>query len=239
MEKSIELIDVSVGYLSERILTDFYFSAKKGEIVGIFGPNGSGKTTLLCAINGLARIWKGKIFINGIPFTPFTANSLRKKVGYVPQVFEVDTKVPVLTEEVILMGGYGRIGIFHFPSKNDLSFLNRLSELFEISHLLKKPFGHLSGGEQKRVLIARALFQNPEILLLDEIFSYLDWKIKDKVADIIQNIHHEKFLTTLIVSHDLKIIERICNRVLYLDNGKVIFDGSKEEFFKKLNDGTF
>jgi len=239
MEKSIEVIDASVGYLSERILKDFYFSARRGEIVGIFGPNGSGKTTLLCAINGLARIWKGKILINGIPLTPFTANSLRKKVGYVPQVFEVDPKIPVLTEEVILMGGYGRIGIFHFPSKDDLSFLNKLCELFEISHLLKKPFGHLSGGEQKRTLIARALFQNPEILLLDEIFSYLDWKIKDKIANIIQSIHHEKFLTTLIVSHDLKIIERICDRVLYLENGKVIFDGSKKEFFEKLNDGTF
>ena len=239
MEKSIELVNVSAGYLSETILTDVNFSVKKRNIVGVFGPNGAGKTTLLCAINGLAKIWKGKIYINGISLSPFTSVSLRKKIGYVPQIIEVDTKIPALTEEVILMGGYGRIGVFHFPNKKDYNFLKETSELLEISSLLKKPFGQLSGGEQRRALIARALFQKPEILLLDEIFSFLDWKIKKKISELIIRIHNEKNLTTLIVSHDLKVIEELCDNVVYIEKGKIIYYGEKGEFLRRINSGDF
>ena len=234
MEKSIELIDVTVGYFSETILKNFSFCAKKGQVIGLFGSNGAGKTTLLCAINRLARVSKGNIFIHGIPFTISNDITLRKKIGYVPQHFDVDARLPVLAEEVVLMGRYGKIGLFHFPAAKDRTSLHDISEKLEINHLLKKPFGHLSGGEKKRVLIGRALIQEPEILLLDEIFSWLDWKIQTKILHLINTITHEKQLTTLLVSHNPEILTKMCSRVVWMERGEIVFDGNTGNFLQTL-----
>lgn len=230
MNNSIELVRTTVGYISETILEDFSFSAREGECVGLFGPNGAGKTTLLCAINGLARIMKGSVSIHGNLLTPFTGNNIRKKIGYVPQNFNIDRKIPILTEEVILMGRYGQIGLFRYPGKKDKELLDGLSKILEISHLLKKPFGQLSGGEKKKTLIARALIQEPEILLLDEIFSWLDWNMQKKMLPFIKKLHLEKKLTILIVSHNINFLKEICTRIVWMKKGRIVFDGSIETF---------
>ena len=220
---AIKLVSVSAGFGSQRVLERIYFEVKKGEIIGISGPNGAGKTTLLNVINGLAKIYKGRVFINGLSFTIFNQSSLRRKIGYVPQVFEVDEKMPIYTREVIMMGSYGTTGIFHFPSKCERELLVSLAEALEISHLLYKPFGHLSGGEKKRVLIARALMQKPEILLLDEVFSWLDWKITEKIMDFIKEIHEKEKLTILIVSHNIEILRELCLKLIWMKEGKIEF----------------
>jgi ABC-type Mn2+/Zn2+ transport system ATPase subunit len=230
----IKLDNISVGYQIETVIEDLSIEIEEGQFTGIFGHNGAGKTTLLCAINGLARIKKGRVFINDIEFNIFTQNLLRRIIGYVPQTIDIDPKLPVLAEEVILMGRYGKLGLFHFPGEKEKKLLNEISSLLEIEHILKKPFGKLSGGERKRILIARALLKEPEILLLDEIFAYLDFRMTDKISREIKEIHKNKGVTILLVSHDLEIIKKMCERVIWMEEGKIIFDGKKEEFIKKF-----
>ena len=115
----IRLIDISVGYISEIVIKHLSLDIQQGEFTGIFGPNGAGKTTLLCAINKLSRIPEGKVLINNTEFTVFNENTLRRKIGYVPQHFDVDPKLPITSEEVILMGIYGKIGLLHFTGTKE------------------------------------------------------------------------------------------------------------------------
>ncbi len=230
----IKLDNVSVGYLTETIIKGLSLEIKEGEFVGIFGHNGAGKTTLLCAINGLANIRKGRVFINDIEFNIFTENLLRRIIGYVPQTLDIDPKLPILAKEVILMARYGKLGLFHFPGEKEKKLLEEICYLLEIDHILKKPFGQLSGGERKRVLIARALIKEPEILLLDEIFAWLDFEMTGKVSKIIEEIHKREGITTLLVSHEIETIKKLCERVIWLEEGKIIYDGKKEEFIKKF-----
>jgi len=230
----IKLDNVSVGYLNETIIKGLSLEIKEGEFIGIFGHNGAGKTTLLCAINGLANIIKGKVFINNTEFNIFTQNTLRRIIGYVPQILDIDPKLPILSEEVILMGSYGKLGLFHYPGEKEKKLLKEISSLLEIEHILKKPFGQLSGGERKRILIARALLKEPEILLLDEIFAWLDFKMTNKISKIIEEIHKKEGITILLVSHDVETIKKLCERVIWMEEGKITFDGKKEEFIKKF-----
>jgi len=109
-----------------------------------------------------------------------------------------------------------------------------LADMLEMHHLLGKPFGQLSGGERKKILIARALIQEPEIMLLDEIFAWLDRDMTSRFARIIRDVHIRNNLTTLMVSHDLDIIKRLCERILWMEEGKIVFDGGKEEFMRRL-----
>lgn len=235
----IRLIDISVGYISEIVIKHLSLDIQQGEFTGIFGPNGAGKTTLLCAINKLSRIPEGKVLINNTEFTVFNENTLRRKIGYVPQHFDVDPKLPITSEEVILMGIYGKIGLLHFTGTKEKHLIKHLADMFEMHHFLKKPFGQLSGGERKKVLIARALMQEPEIMLMDEIFAWLDRNMTARFTQILKEIHIIHHLTTLIVSHDLGIIKQLCRRVIWMEQGKIIFDGNTDEFFIRMekNDG--
>ncbi len=226
----IEIKNISAGYLSETILSDFSFSAKKGELTGIFGPNGAGKTTLLCAINGLARVTAGTVAVGGVEFNRANASAIRKKIGYVPQYFEIDSRVPVSAGEVIMMGTYGRKGILRPPGPAEKDYLEILSKKLGIEGLLHKPFGRLSGGEKQKTLIARALIQEPEILLLDEIFAWVDARMQEEILDLIKELHDEKNLTILIVAHNTFFVKKILTRIVYLERAGIVSDGPAGDF---------
>ncbi len=234
MEPKIRLIDVSIGYMSNTVIEKLSLDIAEGEMMGIFGPNGAGKTTLLCAINGLAKIVSGKVFIAGRQVTRFNGNMFRKDIGYVPQDFEIDPRLPVLAQEVILMGRYGKIGCFRYAGTKEKHLLAELVDLLNISNILKKPFGQLSGGEKKRVFIARALMQEPTIMLFDEVFAWLDSETSRMVIDVIQGLHKNSSLTTLIVSHQPSIIEKLCSRIIWMKEGKIIMDGDTSSFLQKI-----
>ena len=234
----IKLVDISVGYLAETVIRGLSIDIAHGEITGIFGPNGAGKTTLLCAVNGLAAVSSGRVFIRGREFTVFNQNMMRRQIGYVPQHFDIDPKLPVIAEEVVMMGRYGKLGFFRFAGSREKELMAKLAGELDIKHLLKKPFGQLSGGEKKRVLIARALMKEPDILLLDEMFAWLDLNMVSRFTCLIREIHAKKNITILIVSHDLGVVESLCSRVIWMENGKIAFDGGREEFLagvKKKN----
>ncbi len=234
MNPKIAMKNVDVGYLTETVIRGLSLDIYRGEFVGIYGPNGAGKTTLLCAANGLAVQRSGEVFIDGRLLTWRSGVGLRKAMGFVPQHFEVDPRLPISARDVVLMGRYGRLGLLRFPGRRERDLLCKLSELLGIGHVIGKPFGQLSGGEMKRVLIARALMKEPDTLLLDEIFAWLDREMVERLMDIIGDIHHGRGLTTLMVSHDVSTIERLCDRVIWMEKGNVIFDGVKDEFLHRV-----
>jgi len=226
IDKHILFENVYVIRASHLVLKNISFSIKKGESVAIYGPNGAGKTTLLMLVNGLLSYYRGNIFVKNTLISPETAQNIRILTGYVPQNFDVDYRIPILTGTVVLSGCYGKLGLFKYPSHKEIQQAYQIMEKFEISHLFNRPFGQISGGERQKAMIARAMMLEPEILLLDEPFSSVSEASKEKIIEIIRNFQKEKGITILLVSHEKETIKKLCKRIFYIEQGEII---SKED----------
>lgn len=244
-DPAVSLRDVVVSYREDVALRGISLEIKKGEMIGIAGPNGAGKTTILTVINGLGRLVRGEARVLGylmkagprgrdFRFSPRIAG-LRRMIGYVPQGTSVDPRVPVSVREAVMMGRYGRLGLWRHPGKRDWEKVDRLLEMVEMSHLAGRPFGHLSGGEQQRVAIARALAQEPRILLLDEPTTSLDWRSQCEILDLVETVHKEHGLTTMLVTHDPRETFDICDRVVLLKKGCLAAIGLPGEVLSDAN----
>ena len=226
----IDLQNINTIYEGERTPAIFNINlkVKHGEFISLIGPNGSGKTTLLETINGLLPYTKGigKVFNKEIKKNK---NKIRKNIGYVIQNFDIDPLTPFLCKDVVMTGRAGKIGLFRFPTKNDWELVSYSMNLVGMIDFIKRPVGKLSGGEFQKILLAKALMQDPKILLLDEPFSNLDLSARRKMERLLTKIHDEKNITIIIVSHDLNFIPSKCSRVIVLDKGKIIMEGKRKD----------
>lgn len=215
-----------VSYREDVALRGVSLEVHSGEFVGIIGPNGAGKTTLLTIVNGLGKLLSGRVWVLGNYLTGGNGYSLRKKVGYVAQVQNIDPRMPINVREVVMIGRYGLLGLLRRPGKHDWKIVDEMVELVGMSHLARRPIGHLSGGEQQRVAIARCLAQEPEFFLLDEPTASLDWKAQTDILELVKQIHGSRQLTTLFVTHDLSCLPVACNRVVLMKEGLIWGQGS-------------
>jgi ABC-type cobalamin/Fe3+-siderophores transport system ATPase subunit len=218
-----------VSYREDVALRGVSLRVSSGEFVGIVGPNGAGKTTLLTIINGLGKLLSGRVAVLGEHFTPNNGHSLRKKVGYVAQVQHIDPRMPMSVREVVMMGRYGLLGLLRRPSRHDWEIVNGVLEMVGMTVLARRPIGHLSGGEQQRVAIARCLAQEPQIFLLDEPTASLDWRAKTDILELVKLIHDSRKLTTLMVTHDLSALPLACDRLVLMKEGYIWGEGPPEE----------
>ena len=225
----IKLEDVSTVYEGESrpAIKGINLTVKRNELVYVVGPNASGKTTLLETINGLLPPFKGKVSVFGLDVQS-NGRKIRCQIGYVPQDFIVKPGEPYTAIDVVLMGRYGQIGFLHHPEKGDKKKALDAMKLIGIEELADRSMGKLSGGQQQKVMLARAFAKNPKILLLDEPFSNLDPDSRGQIPSLITRLHKEQDLTTLIVTHDIHHMLDQCNRVIVVTGGKVTFDGSPE-----------
>ena len=235
----ITIQDAVVSYREDVALQGVSLEVRKGEFIGIIGPNGAGKTTLLTVINGLGKLVYGQARALGMPVNRENGIKLRKRIGYVAQVENIDPRLPISVRETVMVGCYGRLGFFHHPSKVHQENVNRVLDLVGMAHLSDRPIGHLSGGEYQRVAIARSLVQQPEILLLDEPTASIDPKAQMEILRLIQLIHRQYNITTLFVTHDLRTLPSICHRVILMKQGKIWRQGPpslmlKEETLSQL-----
>ncbi|HHE65169.1 MAG TPA: metal ABC transporter ATP-binding protein [Bacteroidetes bacterium] len=228
--KIIEMTNVSSIYEGEKIpsLLNITLSISRGEFICIIGPNGAGKTTLLETLNGLLPHTEGKIMIMGRNIRD-NGIFLRKRIGYVPQEFTVDSLSPFLVKDIVLMGRYGQIGLLNNISKNDHLLVDESLKLLEIEELKYRPIGKLSGGQLQKVMLARVLTKKPTILFLDEPFSNLDYRSTYKIAHQIAYAHDKNHWTTLMVLHDLNSLPERCNRIIHLENGRIVNDDIPEK----------
>jgi len=236
MDKAVIDIDNAVvSYREDIALRGVSLKVKPGEFVGIVGPNGAGKTTLLTIVNGLGKLIHGSVCVLGHQITPGDGRSLRKRVGYVAQVQSIDPRMPMSVREVVMIGRYGRLGLLRRPGNHDWKVVDRMLELVGMAHLAQRPIGHLSGGEQQRIAVARCLAQEPELFLLDEPTASLDWRAKTEILELVKLIHESRQLTTLFVTHDLSCLPLACDRVVLMKEGLIWGAGSPAELLTDHN----
>jgi len=231
----IDIENAVVSYREDVALQGVSLNVQSGDFVGIIGPNGAGKTTLLTLINGLGKLLHGRVCVLGKNIIPGNGHSLRKRVGYVAQVQIIDPRMPMNVRDVVMIGRYGRLGLMKRPKRHDWEIVDRMLKFVGMTHLRNRPIGHLSGGEQQRVAIARCLAQEPEIFLLDEPTASLDWKAKTDILELVRMIHNTQRLTTLFVTHDLSSLPMACDRAVLMKEGLIWGEGAPLELLKDEN----
>jgi len=176
-------------------------------------------------MNGLGRILSGSVRVFGVELTRGNASQIRREIGYVPQETSVDPRSPICVRDVVLMGRFGKIGLLRRPSSGDYRVADQAMDLVGVSGLSERPIGHLSGGQQQKVAIARALAQQPRILLFDEPTQNLDPKAQKEILDIIDRIYQEKRVTIVFVTHILSHLPKSCQEAVLLKEGEILYTG--------------
>lgn len=222
---------VSVTYRNGHIaLRDARFDVPAGTITALVGINGSGKSTLFKTIMGFLRPTTGTITILGLPGTEARKKNL---VAYVPQSEDVDWNFPVLVEDVVMMGRYGHMNFMRMAREADRAAVDSALERVNMSDFRKRQIGELSGGQKKRVFLARALAQNARVILLDEPFTGVDVKTEDAIIDLLRGLREEGRVM-LVSTHNLGSVPEFCDRTVLL-NRTVIDFGLTEDVFTKEN----
>jgi len=223
-ETIIALENLAIGYDGQAVLSGITLSIARSSFTAILGTNGSGKSTLLKTLLGLQPVVGGTIKIN-------PPNSGAQLVfGYVPQSVELDTLYPLTGFDVALMGTFGRVGPMRFPSRAEKDFVRECLHATAATEFAMKKFSQLSGGQKQRVLIARALAAKPDILVLDEPTAGVDVAATKALLEFISQIHAERKLTVLLVTHDLPLVKRHAQQIIWLHDGQVLH-GSVAELF--------
>ena len=223
--------DLSFDYGTRPVLRDIEFSVAPGTICGLLGPNGSGKSTLFKCINGLLKPKAGQVHISGKNIAHLSRNALARVMAVVPQQTTVAFAFSAL--QMVLMGRASRVGALGRPSRKDIRDAAAVLNDLGIIHLKNRPFNALSGGERQIVLLARALFQTPSILLLDEPTAHLDFKNQYRIMDMVQAMTRRHHLTSLITLHDPNLAGQYCSQLVMLKQGRVHRKGSTADIFEE------
>ncbi len=205
----------TIAYPNRTALEEISLEVLEGEFVGVIGPNGSGKTTLLKAVLGLVLPTSGTVQIFDCSCEELRCHH-RAKIGYLPQKELIDPDFPLTVFEAVLMGRYSAIGLLRRPRSADHNIVREaLGDVGLLEHA-HTPLGHLSGGQQQRVFIARALAQQPKVLLLDEPTTGVDATTQKSILDLIWRLRNNLHLTILLVTHDINMISPIADRLALL-----------------------
>jgi len=229
----IEVDSISFRYHEDWVLQDVSFRVEKGEFVGVIGPNGSGKTTLLKILYRLLSPQKGEILFELVSMKKMDRADIAKRIAVVAQ--ETHLLFPFSVLETVLMGRSPYLGHLMFESERDLEIAKRAMDLTNILSFSERPMDELSGGERKRVFIARTLAQEPEVMLLDEPTANLDIHHQIDFLDLILTLNRERGLTIVMASHDMNIASEFCDRLILLQGGRIYKMGTPEEVITKEN----
>ncbi|MCA9499739.1 MAG: ABC transporter ATP-binding protein [Nitrospira sp.] len=218
---------------SEPVLKNLTCSIDSGKILGILGPNGSGKSTLLKLLSRVLPQGSGTIELFGNPFSLLSQADVARRVALVPQ--ETMQIFPFTIAEMVLMGRFPHHrgwGGWHWEDSEDWRIAHQAMEELDVTHLGSRLVTDVSGGERQRAVIARALTQEPQVLLLDEPTAFLDLHHQLDIARILRRLNRERGLTVILVSHDLNLASQYCDRLMLLHHGEIVEIGSPREVLR-------
>jgi len=225
MMTAISVENLSYAYPDgTRVLKGLSFAVDKGAFFIVIGPNGSGKTTLVKTIAGLIRPDDGQIGIMGRFLASYSRRAIARRIAYVPQQMAVD--FPFLVSDAVLFGRAPHLGTFGIESPKDRELAKQAMAFTEVDHLADRRIDQLSGGERQRVFIARAICQEPAIMLLDEPTAALDIAHQLRVMDLMEKMRAEKKVTVVMVSHDINLAAMYADSLLLVHRGRLVKYGA-------------
>jgi iron complex transport system ATP-binding protein len=224
---------VECRYGSVKVLEDVSLSVKEGDFVGILGPNGSGKTTLLKSISRTLKPHRGAILLNEADIYSLKSVEVAKQLAVVPQESNIGFSFAAL--DVVLMGRNPHMTRFQMEGNKDIAIARKAMALTNTWQFAERPINELSGGEKQRVIIARALAQEPKILLLDEPLTHLDISNQLEIMDLVKELCVKEKVIVLAVFHDLNLAARYCTSAIMLKKGKIFSAGGMSEVLTSEN----
>ena len=224
MSNSIEVINLSKKYKLKEAVNNINFKINENEIVGLLGPNGCGKTTTIGMILGLLKPTSGKVLINGMDIEK-NKISLLNKMNFISPYIELPKKLTVRQNLIV----YGKLYNIKKPNER----IDYLSNKLRLNELLDKITGELSSGQKNRVSLAKALINDPSVLLLDEPTASLDPETGDFVRTFLENYKKERKISVLLASHNMDEVKRLCGTVLMMKDGSIVNSGTPDHLIKK------
>ena len=224
MRNSIEVINLSKSYKTKKAVNNINFKIDENEIVGLLGPNGCGKTTTIGMILGLLKPTSGQVLINGKDIEN-NKISILHKMNFISPYIELPKKLTVKQNLIV----YGKL----YNIKNLNERINFLSEKLRLGDLLDKITGELSSGQKNRVSLAKALINDPTVLLLDEPTAALDPETADFIRTFLEKLREEKKISVLLASHNMDEVKRLCNSIMMMKDGNIVDGGTPEDLIEK------
>ena len=224
MKNSIEVINLSKSYKTKKAVNNINFKINENEIVGLLGPNGCGKTTTIGMILGLLKPTSGQVLINGKNIEN-NKISILHKMNFISPYIELPKKLTVNQNLIV----YGKL--YNIQNLNER--INFLSEKLRLGDLLDKITGELSSGQKNRVSLAKALINDPTVLLLDEPTAALDPETADFIRTFLEKYKEKKKISVLLASHNMDEVKRLCNSVMMMKDGTIVDSGTPEDLIKK------
>jgi ABC-2 type transport system ATP-binding protein len=224
MTNSIEVINLSKTYKSKKAVKNINFKINENEIVGLLGPNGCGKTTTIAMILGLLKPTSGQVLINGLDIESHRI-ALLHKMNFISPYIELPKKLTVKQNLIV----YGKL----YSVQNLNHRIDLLSDTLRLREFLNNVTGELSSGQKNRVSLAKALINDPTVLLLDEPTASLDPETGDFIRTFLENYKKEKKISVLLASHNMNEVKRLCNSVLMMKDGVIIDNGTPDQLIKK------
>lgn len=230
MGLAVQAKHLQVSFGRQPVLGDLSLEVPEGAFFIIIGPNSSGKTTLLKTLAGAIRPQQGQVEIWGTPVSHYSRKALARLVAVVPQ--RVPTDIPFTIQEVVLMGRSPHVGWMGLEQQRDMDLAMEAMTITNVAHLAQRPLYQLSGGELQRVIIARAICQQPRLILLDEPTAALDLAHQVSIMDLMVQLQKERGLTVVMVSHDLNLAAMYGDKLLLMKEGQEICSGQPGEVLR-------
>lgn len=222
----VEARNLVFAYATTRVVDAVSLTLPRGAVGALIGANGSGKSTLIRLLAGLLNPSSGEVFIDGVPLASVPLRERAKRIAYVPQT--TATVFPFTALEVVLTGRSPYSGRFSFENKNDELIALAALDVLDAAHLAQRPVTELSGGERQLVNVARALAQEPDVMLLDEPASALDLKHRTQLARALRRLSDERGIAALTITHDLMLLDSVADLVFAMKCGRMVASGPPE-----------
>jgi iron complex transport system ATP-binding protein len=227
----IQIRDTTFSYDQKPVLHSISMDVQPGEFVGVIGPNGSGKSTILKLLGGVLSAGPGNLLFKGVDYLNQNRKHLARSITWVPQ--EHSMAFPFKVSEIVLMGRHPYLSASTFEGEEDIEIAHSAMERTQTLQFAQRGFNEISGGEKQRVVIAGAIAQEPEVMILDEPTSALDIKYQIQILNILKQLNEDKNMTVVLAMHDLHLASKFCRRLVLLNEGEVFQDGAPEEVLQK------